>query len=390
MKKDRLINLTLLLGSLISTALLIEIGLRAFGDEPPATYRTVLGREKVREPFPGVLYLYPGHASYTQLWPSNPRGYFDPETNGITYRVNNYGFRGGDFTLARSEKIRIAFLGDSFCWGLGVREADLFATLIEQRLNQQESLGRRYEVYNFCLPGYSTAEEAALYFYVVRHFQPDVLVVWYHLNDVDSPAHPYIDRGARRDIVGRIDREERSRWRLLELARTSIRRMSAHRRLTVSIGRAYEDGHPGLATVEGAFKRIRRVSQEADVPRFLAVFPWLYRLDGESYPFRKAHQAVALRAAGEAFEVLDLLPVFDGSRTRDLWVHPVDPHPNEVAHAMVAQAMSKLLETRFEEMAEALLAAARARCQLPPPSPLEDPPAREWYRPFVMVSRGDG
>jgi GDSL-like Lipase/Acylhydrolase family len=391
MIKHWLTNTALVLGSLLLTGLLIEAALRVFGHEPASAYDIRLGEKRVREPFPGVRYVYPGHADYLQRWPSNPRGYFDPETNGITYRVNNYGFRDDDFDLTRNERIRIAFLGDSFCWGLGVRKEDIFATQIEQWLERRRPLGRRYEVYNFCLPGYSTAEEAALDFYVVRHFRPDVLVIWYHLNDVNAAGQNYIDREARRYIKHRADPEKpRSRWRLLGLVREAIYRRVAHRSFVESFERAYQPGHPGLESVEDALDRIQSIEQEAGVPCFLAIFPWLYRLEAESYPFKRIHSVVASRAAAEGFGVLDLFPVFEGKRDRELWVHPLDPHPNEIAHAVAARAMSEFLASRLEELGDRLLPAAAARLQLETPSPVGDPPSTEWYRAFVALSRDHG
>ena len=383
MTKDRLCNLGLLMGSLLSTALVIEIGLRIFGHHRPDAYVNVLGREKVRKPFPGIRYLYPGHADYTQVWPSNPRDYFEPETNSILYRVNNYSFRGQDFTLVRNSRIRIAFLGDSFCWGTGVREADSFATLIEQRLNQSRPLGQAYEIYNFCLPGSSTAEEAVLYGLVARHFRPDLVVTWYYLNDVNRPPDLYIHQPAYRSVW-------RSPSRFLDLMLAPMDEHRRRRELVEQVDRAYEAGHPGLKAVEEALARIRQISQEDGAALFLAIIPWLYQLEAERYPFTKAHRVVAARAGREGFTVLDLLATFEGRRARDLWVHPLDHHANEVGHAIIAWAMSELLERRLEEMGESLLSAAAARRALPPPPQLADPPTREWYRPFIALSRIDG
>ncbi len=382
MARDRLVNLALLMGSLISTVLLIEVGLRVFGYERPDAYAVVLGREKIRQPLPGIRYLYPGHADYRQVWPSNPRGYFDLGTNGIPYRVNNYGFRGGDLTLVRNEKIRIAFLGDSFCWGTGVRQAHLFATLIERRLNQSRPLGQTYEVYNFCLPGSSTAEEAALYQLVARYFRPDLLVVWYFLNDVNQPPRLYVQPRARRDA-------RRSSSRFLCLMLDPFNQLRDTRELKEQIDRAYQDGHSGLSAVEEALVRLRQITDEDGVIRFLAVIPWLHRLESDRYPFRKAHRAITARAGREGFAVLDLLTVFDGQRARELWVHPVDHHANEIGHAMMARAMAEFLEPQLEEMGESLLTAAAIRRRIPLPSSLAEAPAREWYRPFIALSRSD-
>ena len=35
----------------------------------------------------------------------------------------------------------------------------------------------------------------------------------------------------------------------------------------------------------------------------------------------------------------DLLPVLQGQKTEALWVHPVDMHPNELAHRLAADSL---------------------------------------------------
>ena len=35
----------------------------------------------------------------------------------------------------------------------------------------------------------------------------------------------------------------------------------------------------------------------------------------------------------------ELLETFRGRRSAELWVHPVDHHPNEVAHRLAAEAL---------------------------------------------------
>ena len=378
--KEIAIRLALVLTSLTMTALLIEVSLRSFVDEPPVPYITTLGREKIRDPLPDVRYLYPAYASYTQIWPNNPRGYFDHDTNGIHYRVNNYGFRGADFSLTRSDAIRIAFLGDSFCWGLGVRDQDSLAVRIEQLLNEEAPLGQIYEVYNFCLVGYGTKHEAALYDYVVRHFQPDLLVVWYFLNDVNHAQH--------RSIRWRTGRHDwRSRSRFLNLLLTPMNQHLANRELVESVNRAYEDDQYGLNGVRAGLQRIRLLNSAQDVPSFLAILPWLYRLEPERYPFHKAHETVTQLAEREGFMVVDLLRALDSRRAKDLWVHPLDHHLNEIGHAVAGRAMYHALSSYLERMGEPVVAASSKRRLMPPPAELGVTPTREWYQSFVRLAK---
>lgn len=363
--------------------LLVEVGLRVLDHESSAGYVHTLGREKVRQPFPGVRYVFHGHSSYSQTWPNNPRGYFDQETSSLIYRTNNYGFRDDDFSLARNEKIRVLFLGDSFCWGIGVQRSDLFATLIEQRLNETKPLGSAYEIYNACLPGYSTGSEAALYSEALRHFRPDVLVVWYFLNDVNQERDRYVR-------LRRPAGNPRPRSRFFGLLQDAVRQLSAHQELVEEVGAAYGEGHPGLSGLEDALRHIHRVGREDGVIRILAILPWLYRLDGEDYPFLQAHSVVGERAAREGFEILDLVEVFSGSLASELWVHPVDHHPNEIGHAMIAKAAADFLESRLLAADQALLVAAGTRRKQALPASLEGPPPRDWYRPFINLDREGG
>ncbi len=381
MTKNILLKVGLLFVSVVATLAVLEMGLRIFGEEETSSLIAFTGREKIRAPFPGIRYLYPGHAAYTQSWPSNPRGYYDHETQGLRYRVNNYGFRGDDFSLVRNESIRIAFIGDSFCWGIGVREADSLASLIERQLNERRPLDQSYEVYNFCLPGSSTAEEAALYQYVGRYFRPDLLVVWYFLNDVNQPPNLYIQ--------GRSIRNEApSNSRFYDLLLSRIDRFQRVNELHEQVDRAYQDEHPGLIGVEQALSRLRLLTDEEGVPRLLAIIPWMFRLEPGNYPFRAAHRAVTLRADREGFAVLDLLQFFEVSRAKDYWVHPVDHHANEIGHAIMAKAMLDFLEARLLEMGDDLIAAKKRRSEIPPIN-LENSPSREWYRSFIALSQKD-
>ena len=70
----------------------------------------------------------------------------------------------------------------------------------------------------------------------------------------------------------------------------------------------------------------------------MAIFPFLYRLDS-GYPFHEFHDRVSRYCRDHDIEVLDLFDAFSGKTDIDLWVHPSDQHPNEIAHAIAADAL---------------------------------------------------
>jgi len=72
--------------------------------------------------------------------------------------------------------------------------------------------------------------------------------------------------------------------------------------------------------------------------RFLvATWPLLVALD--RYPFADVHERIARFCLEAGIPQQDLWPVLRGERTESLWVHPVDMHPNEVAHRLAAESL---------------------------------------------------
>ena len=379
--KNLIVNGLLVLTSLTITLVLCEVWLRVSGYSSSVRNITELGRDRVINSLSGVRYLYKRNAHYTQKWPDDDRGYFGTSDNSITYRVNNYGFRGDDFAIGRNGAIRIAVIGDSICWGQGVKEKDRFTALIKLRLNQNKILGQNYEIYNFCMPGFNTQSEVALYEHVVQYFQPDILLIAYFLNDVNLPPELFF---WWRPWAPKKLEKWRKRLRLVDWAVTLIREVRARPAFISSVNAAYEPGHPGYESVVAGFRRIARLNFKQDCPTLLTVFPSLGDSDRDSYPFHKVHRAVGQAGREQGFDVLDLFEFFEGHEATELWVHrPTDQHPNEEAHRIAADAMYLRLVEVLTRSGDELLAKAAQRRLIPVPSDLRDSPENEWYEVFA-------
>ena len=356
--KRLLLNVGLAIAAFAAVLGALELGLRVVDYRAVEVGRPArLGRRLLNPNEPGLPYVYQSFGGFTHRWPSNSRGYFDDETNGLVYQINNYGFRDEDFERRRTSRLRIAFLGDSFCFGNGVRIEDLYATLVENALDEARPGGLPVEVYNVCLGSYTTEQESVLYDSVVRHFRPDVLVVWYFLNDVDT------EKGiGTMTFMGGDDTwlPARRKSRLLDLVVSRVDRLMTSRRLVEHYGSRHREGSKGLASVERGLARMEAINRELGVRAFLTIFPILFRLD-ERYPFVEAHQTIAALAERHGFEVLDLLPAFLGQGDEELWVHVTDQHPNEIGHRIAGEATARFLAEALARDAEALHAAVAAR-----------------------------
>ena len=97
----------------------------------------------------------------------------------VHYNVNNYGFRGNfPIDLQRKTKTRIAVVGDSFSFGLGVNDEDIFTAQLNQRQSEVVFL-------NLSVPGYSTDQQLLLMESKLEKFQPDEYILMIYLaNDI--------------------------------------------------------------------------------------------------------------------------------------------------------------------------------------------------------------
>lgn len=148
--------------------------------------------------------LQPGLSQYDRLlgwrlapgWQGRHRHYdFD-----VAYTINRYGFRGrGDDPAAAAH--RIAVVGDSFTFGLGVNDEQTFTEVLNR------DFANRIVFYNFGVPGYSTDQEYLLIKERVFLFAPhQIVLVVYLFNDLidnllpfpfqTSRAKPYFAAGA--------------------------------------------------------------------------------------------------------------------------------------------------------------------------------------------------
>lgn len=85
--------------------------------------------------------------------------------------INNYGFRGSDYTTTRNDKKRILVLGDSFMMGMNVKSDQTMPAALEQRL------GKSYEVYNMGIIGYGPDQSLVQFQTIGKKFKPDIAVL---------------------------------------------------------------------------------------------------------------------------------------------------------------------------------------------------------------------
>lgn len=260
--------------------------------------------------------------------------------HALEFRYNSLGFRGPEFPSRVPGVKRVAVVGDSFTEGQGAREQGTYAAQLQRLLNAREP--GRWLVMNFGwraldFPDLNTSFRKAL------DADPDLIVFGMVLNDGERSAEFDRQWPALNDwIMVRRPPEKASLAspRLLSFVRDRFETYRIARDTT----RWYRDMY-GPANADG-WQRTKddlgAMENEAHargVPLLVALWPLLVDLERD-YPFADVHDKIARVCQKARIPFVDLLPSLRGQKTEDLWAHPADWHPNELAHRLAAETLA--------------------------------------------------
>jgi len=251
------------------------------------------------------------------------------------YNVNAEGFRGKYVPVERIGKtFRIMGLGDSFGFGQGVGEEEVYLEQLKKMLRQKMP-EKRIEVINRSKPGWNTIKEYQYCSSKGYLYKPDVLVILYCLNDPEFGGYflkPLISITWLEKFL------ERSHlyFYMMKVYNGRVNPYHSY------IHGLYQDGSQTVRVSMEALGRIGDICRKDGIKPVLAICPLLD--DIENYSFQKEHDFVRAWGESAGFQVLDLLSSFrnSGYKTEALRVSRQNTHPNAQGHRIIAESLSKL------------------------------------------------
>jgi hypothetical protein len=131
-------------------------------------------------------------------------------TKEFTYtsRTNSIGFRTKEMAPKNGDEYRIMLLGDSFFWGVGVKESEAISSVMEK-------LGKsKLSVYNFSVVGYNTVQELLVAEAYLGSLKPDHIILGFFIgNDIISNAVTLIDKNGNFNTSNTMELKIRSELR---------------------------------------------------------------------------------------------------------------------------------------------------------------------------------
>jgi hypothetical protein len=242
---------------------------------------------------------------------------------GVSVRTNADGFRDDEYPVAKGDKHRIIFLGDSLTLAWGVEKRDSFEQHLEDRLNEV----RPTEIINLGVGNYNTTQEVNLLIDKGLKYQPDQVVLFYFINDAEP-----VPRKSRFPGLG-YSRTVSFFWSRLKALSARFSESTGFKEFYSAL---YREDSPGWQGTQDAFRSLHDLSATHGFALSVVLLPELHEL--ADYAFAKEHAQVTDFLSEIGIPALDLAERFRGeSNPQSLWVSMDDAHPNARAHALISE-----------------------------------------------------
>lgn len=326
----------------------------------------------------------------------NVADYHGKEGHHLFIETNREGFRDLNYPLSHPRFVkRVAVLGDSFSEAFQVNREETFWSLTAQKLNQHEEK-LHWEVLNFGIGDYGTAQEYLLLQKEVWNYHPDFVVLQiFPLNDIlnnslsgaglSSPQdmfRPYPDPNAQykkftfadrwRGALRKYSRFFQTAEGLLMNAglldnQRSLETFHANHKKVAARNGFTKEGDPGRGVLMNVFAnpvdqipeirkgweateamlaQIAESCKERGTPMVAMVIPHSLQLEAldpnkTSYALdpRYAENRIAQFLSGYQIPTLKLMEVFEREKSRVLPY--IDGHLNPFGHQIVAEELWK-------------------------------------------------
>jgi lysophospholipase L1-like esterase len=254
---------------------------------------------------------------------------------GVPVSINSDGQRDREFTREKPPgTYRIMMLGDSTTFGWGVRLEDTAAKFLERKLNGHLPPGYdKVEVINTGVGNYDTVQEVTYYETIGRTYHPDLVVLVFFINDPEPvPVE-------KKSFL--IDRSY-----LIAFATNRFDGVLRHAGVRPDwkkyYASLYDDDRPGFQACKKALVSLADATRSDGAKLVVAILPELHQINGETYPFKAAHQKIKDVMTPEQVPVLDLIDgLKDHGEEDTLWVTPLDDHPNAKANNLVSDQLQQ-------------------------------------------------
>lgn len=306
----------------------------------------------VGELFSRAIYkkLYPDGPWYNRLlWEQIYGDWKD------SLKLNSFGLRDQDHAGVKTENsCRVLILGDSFAFGSGVRDHEVFTELLENRfISEYSGSGKNIEFMNGGIVGSMTYHWLDLLLRIKDSFNPDVVLIVFFLRDGSNINS---QEAIFEPIRNFLKPKEKKSWLythsyLVRIFEDSMNRLALSTKYTRMLNDSYFGNMEQIREWEKAKEnilKIKAISNQIHAKVGLVVFPVLIDFN-RNYPFKRICNLIMKFGIENNIPSHNLLPAFMGEYAPNLWVSGFDQHPNVRAHKIAADSIFPFLKELLKE-----------------------------------------
>jgi len=251
---------------------------------------------------------------------------------GVLVIINSKGLRDKEYSYEKPEDVyRILVVGDSLTLGWGVNGEETFSKILEDRLNDQNNISQKYkkiEVINSGIGNYNTRQELVFLENEGLRYSPDEVILAYFINDAENIQKEINNFWTRRLILYAYIKSVKNRISFV---------VDEEKRYNVYYSDLYKGEN--FTKYKGILESLDNRLREDNIRLTVVILPEFH--DFNNYEFDNIHDKINDFFSEKGRLVIDPLYMFKGSDSRSFWVAKDDPHPNAMAHKLIADAILK-------------------------------------------------
>jgi hypothetical protein len=260
------------------------------------------------------------------------------------FRTNSAGFRGREYSPEPPpDTFRIVLIGDSLAMGWMTDEAATYAMRVEKMLNEA-STKTRFEVLNLGLGGLNTRLVVNRLNRIGLRYEPDLIVYGFTLNDIETPQEFGMREDAEPDsLISEWRRFADSPSRLLQIMWprwVSVRYNVFHQPGSYGdrLHRWYFEEPDKWQRVASGLDRLAAIARSRRICVHLLIHTEMAQF-GFFHPFVPIYDRVEEAGVARGFSISQSYPAFRWESAANLRISPLDGHPNDAGHRILAESL---------------------------------------------------
>lgn len=261
---------------------------------------------------------------------------------GVEVALNSLGHRSAELQNPKAgNERRIHVLGSSITLGWGVKVEEGFVSRVEQRLNREKGArnGHRYTAINAGIGNYNTFYEVELFKRQVDATDPDVVVLQYYINDAEPNPKGENNPVLKYSLFAAFVYQH-----FKTLTAVSTKSLAEH------YGDLYRKNAPDWERAKASIRELRAITDKRGIRLVVLLVPELHDLSSDG-PYPPIYDKIGAVFRKMGIDMINPLSRFQMAFSDDpsrAWVAPNDPHPNAMAHKVIADALYEYLAPRID------------------------------------------